>query len=304
MKTFVWAFMFVVGLIISTVGFAQTPSFDTVIDWMYSQGLTKYSRIADFRPADSITRGEAAKFVDEYASLQNLPKDYAKCNFTDIDGYDSTLTPHIKQACFYGLLKGSNGKYRPNAGITEAEAITVVMRSVYGFFEETANPRWIAYYNRGQDLGLITDEGLREIGEAFISREKLGTWFYQAAQLNTGDGKFYSTNPGEAQYTKYSKNAFDSTIADGKQVALFFHAKWCPICHGTRDVINDGIEDGELPDDVIIFEVDFEDSEDLQAAYDVKAQTTFVFFDKNGKHEETSRGIYPEVIPKLLERFD
>ncbi len=286
-----------IGLISSSNKASASPDF---LDWMHQNGLTKYNQIEDFRPFDNITRWEAAKFVDKFAEIQILDKTYTECDFSDTSWYDSTLIPHIKQACFYGLMKWSNGKYRPNGTITEAEAITVVMRSIYGFFEETANPWWVAYYNRGKDLGLITDEDLREIWETNISREKLWTWFYQAAQLNT-DWWFYSTQAWKAQYTTYSPAAFDQAIKDNMQVALFFHAKWCPICHGTRDVITDNID--ELPKNVRIFEVDFEKSDDLQAAYNVKWQTTFVFFDKNWDYSETSRSIYPDVLEELLKRF-
>lgn len=268
---------------------------------MHSEWLTKYDNLADFRWDDTITRGEAAKFVDQFAKIQIMDKTYTKCDFDDLGGYDSTLTPHIKQACLYGLMKWSGGKYRPNWLITEAEAITVLMRSIYGFFEETAHPRWIAYYNRGKDLGLITDETLMWVWDVFITREKLWKRFYQAAQLND-DGGFYSEKSWQAQYIPYTEDLFDDLIDNEYQVALFFHAKRCPICHGVRDVITDNITD--LPKNVRILEVDYEKSDELQEAYNVKWQTTFVFFDKDWEYAETSRDIYPDVIEELLLRFE
>ncbi len=299
-----------VGVIISstlwvtrtTAQVEVTTSFTDVIEWMHTVWLTKYNSVEEFRPFDSITRWEAAKFVAQYARLAVLPKDYLQCEFNDIQWYDSTLTPHIKQACYYGLMKWSNGQYRPEWLITEAEAITVVMRSVYGFFEETADPWYIAYYNRWEALWLITDETLDSVGTTNISREKLGTRLYQANLLNTPEWEFYSTNPGQAHYQKYTKQKFDDAIASGKQVAMFFHLKSCPLCHGMRDIINDGIADGDIPSDVRIYEVDFEDSDEFKQAYNVKGQTTFVFFDSEGNDIETTRSIFG--IDQLLERFE
>ena len=280
---------------------STTSAAPAFLDWMYSEWLTKYDNLEEFRWDDTITRWEAAKFVAQFARLQVLDKTYTECDFSDIDGYDSTLTPHIKQACLYGLMKWSNGEYRPNGKITEAEAITVVMRSIYGFFAETLDPWYIAYYNRWSELGLITDETLRWVWTTNITREKLWTWFYQAAQLNE-DGWFYTETPGQAQYTSYTEEKFEQALDDGKQVALFFHAIRCPICHGTRDVINDNITD--LPDDVMILEVDIEKRTDIADKYNVVAQTTFVFFDEAWNDIEVSRSIYPDVIDELNERFE
>jgi len=281
----------------STTAQETTPEF---LQWMYDEWLTIYNTLEDFRGGDTITRGEAAKFFAQFARLQILDRTFTECDFTDIEWYDSTLTPHIKQACLFGLMKGSNGTYRPEGKITEAEAITVVMRSIYGFFAETLDPRYIAYYNRGSELWLIKDETLTSVGTTNITREKLWRRLYETAQLNE-DGWFYSEKPGQAHYVQYSEDAFDQAIANGNQVALFFHAIRCPICHGTRDVITDNITD--LPNDVRIFEVDIDKRWDLKEKYDVLAQTTFVFFDNEWNNIETSRSIYPDIIEGLNERF-
>lgn len=84
----------------------QDAEFETdVLPWMYENGLTKYDNILEFRGEDSITRGEAAKFVNQYAELLGLTQYYSPCEFSDIVGYDNTLVPHIYEACGYGLLK-------------------------------------------------------------------------------------------------------------------------------------------------------------------------------------------------------
>jgi hypothetical protein len=47
---------------------------DEVFPWMMEHTLTKFTDVDDFRPADSITRAEASKFVVSYAGLIDLDK--------------------------------------------------------------------------------------------------------------------------------------------------------------------------------------------------------------------------------------
>lgn len=92
---------------LSTLVYAQ--SFSTVLNWMNSNGLTKYDNVTDYRPDDLITRGEISKLFANYAELQGLEKTRTatECSFGDIADYDYTLKPTIIEACEYGLVKGS-----------------------------------------------------------------------------------------------------------------------------------------------------------------------------------------------------
>ncbi len=165
--------------------FAQTNA--TTLEWLYGNGLTKYNDINEFRPNDSITRGEMSKFVTKYAEVQGLTKNYTQCNFNDIAGYDPTLEPTIIEACEYGLLKGSGNTYNPNGNVTEAQAITVVIRSLWGFLDETGAYRRQPYYEAGRALGIITGESLLWVDSTNITRIKMGKWFYLAAAQSAQD---------------------------------------------------------------------------------------------------------------------
>lgn len=150
-----------------------------VISWLYSNWLTKYSSTMEFRPYDSITRGEAAKFMVEYAKLQNLTKTRrsSECIFSDTNAYDKSLVPYITEACEYWLFKWFNGKYIPTNLITKGEAIAVVIRSKYGIQDESNFPRYKEYYSIGQQNKL--DLWPISLFDQSISRIILGYWIKQ-----------------------------------------------------------------------------------------------------------------------------
>ena len=134
------------------------PDFQTeVFDWMNTNKLTKYSQVDEFRPQDPITRGEASKFVTHYAWLAWLAKWGSACEFEDAQGYDATLIPYLKKSCQYGLFKWSQKKFMPNVSITEAQALAVVVRSLWWAQDETMSPRYKGYYTIAQENGLISD---------------------------------------------------------------------------------------------------------------------------------------------------
>lgn len=170
------------AICMSTIVWAQ--SFTTVYDWMFSNGLTTMSETG-FRPTDQVTRGEISKFFTKFAEVKGLEKtkSESECQFNDVADYDSTLVPNIVAACEYGLVKGSNGSYFPNKNLTEAEALTVVVRSLLGFQDETGTPRWTEYYNSAKWLGILDNETLWGI-DTPATRETVGTWLYRAALVD------------------------------------------------------------------------------------------------------------------------
>jgi len=140
----------------------------------------------NFRPDDFITRGEAAKFYVWFAEVQWLEKTKteAECQFNDLEGYDYTLVPKIVEVCEYGLFKGHDGNFMPNNLITEAEALTVTIRSLMGMQNENKTPRWSEYHAMGEWLGILDGEGVWDL-DVSATRETVGTWLYKASQVDT-----------------------------------------------------------------------------------------------------------------------
>jgi hypothetical protein len=156
-----------------------------VFPWLTETSLTSRETERDFRSGDSITRWEAAKFFAKYASLINGEKWYDNCTFSDIARYDPSLTPSIREVCEYGLMRGSSGKFDPYGKITEAQALTVIVRSLAGMYDESGKPWYSEYFSLATDIWLIESETLTSVDTTPITREKLATWLYIAAHTDT-----------------------------------------------------------------------------------------------------------------------
>ena len=84
-------------------------------------------------------------------------------------------------------------------------------------------------------------------------------------------GSFLSLADYQAAASDYS----------GTKVVLFFNASWCSTCKIARDNFQASLS--EIPADMTIVEVDFDDSQDLRTTYGVTIQHTFVQIDENGQ---------------------
>jgi len=81
--------------------------------------------------------------------------------------------------------------------------------------------------------------------------------------------------PLPGTYKDYNAATVSST--KGTKV-LFFHAQWCPQCRQ----LDSQITTGPIPENVTIFKVNYDTSQDLRQKYGVTLQTTFVKIDDAG----------------------
>ena len=105
-----------------------------------------------------------------------------------------------------------------------------------------------------------------------------------------------SVQPGS--YVAYSPEAISTT--PGTKL-LFFHAPWCPQCREIEaDIKNRGV-----PENVTVFKVDYDSSQELRRKYGVTIQTTFVKVNSEGEkqgsyvayQEPTFRSVERELLP-------
>lgn len=81
----------------------------------------------------------------------------------------------------------------------------------------------------------------------------------------------------KGSYVGYSEQTF--TEASNQTRILFFHAPWCPQCRS----LDESIKQQELPDNTVIFKVDYDTNQTLRQKYGVTLQTTLVRVDDKGE---------------------
>jgi len=122
-------------LLVSSFSFSFADSqLDGAVSWMHSNWLTKFDNASDFMSTQSLRRDEATKFFVQYAkeSLGLSPDTSKSCNFTDLDKARPDLKDLIKESCQLGLFQWYNWKFMPTQSLTNAQAITVLIRMIDG----------------------------------------------------------------------------------------------------------------------------------------------------------------------------
>lgn len=88
----------------------------------------------------------------------------------------------------------------------------------------------------------------------------------------------------------------NSLIGSTDNTVLAFFASWCPSCVAA----DKGISAGEVPSDLSILKVDFDNSTDLRQKYGVVAQHTFVQIDADGN--EIKKWVGWNSVEDVVER--
>ncbi|MBC7504086.1 hypothetical protein H7169_03870 [Candidatus Gracilibacteria bacterium] len=211
---------------------------DDIFPWLSENSLTKFSNTTEFRSRDSITRGEAAKFMVNFAGLIGIEKTNTNCEFSDTDKYDLSLREFTIESCEYELFRGNNGRFLPNNTITEAQALAVVIRSAYGMQDESGKLWYSEYFSIGKDLAIITTEIMATLDKTPITREKLATWIYRIYKANS-----YAEESGE-DLTIYEsdaegpKDCSSYETYDSNRNVCSFECKTELECKTTQDQIN------------------------------------------------------------------
>lgn len=209
----VWVFC----VIVFTVSWAWAQSTWTLIDWMYENGLTIYQTPEEFKLNQYVTRGEVAKFLNQYATTLELEKTVplSQCQFSDIETYDITLIPHIIQACEYGLIKWFEWQYFPEKLITQAEALTIVIRSILGIQDETWDPRRTITHQKAENLWVIEPLKVEALD---VSAKRWMIWFW----LYTVANSYVPTAEGKDSSDIYSSSLVSWDTSDWWVYVTFF----------------------------------------------------------------------------------
>lgn len=164
------------------------PEFDAALAWMYETGLTKYNTADAFRPYDTLTREQAAKFYAEFAvkALGMTVTTTVQPDFADLSTADATLRDSIVQSYQLGLFKGTAGNFLPQAPLTKAAALTVLVRALAGTQDENVEPWWSNYFLKAKELGLTKETDVYAIDRS-ITRYEVALMLYRAAKDSDGN---------------------------------------------------------------------------------------------------------------------
>lgn len=106
--------------------------------------------------------------------------------------------------------------------------------------------------------------------DEFVSSQKVATASSEPAQILCD----------RVNYLDYSDQNLSSSQKYGKTLLFFAATVWCSNCI----IINEGIKkrDTEIPQDITILKVDYDNDREMKAKYGVTMQTTLILLDNKG----------------------
>lgn len=134
------------GVLNTTNNTTKTDELQEAILWMYEKWLTIFNEPVSFKAHNWLRRDEAAKFFVQYAKqVMGKTPDYTYqwCKFNDLNEAWSDLKDVIVESCQLWLFQWHNGKFMPTQQLTNAQAITVFMR----LLEWYKNESWTHFAN-------------------------------------------------------------------------------------------------------------------------------------------------------------
>lgn len=96
------------------------------------------------------------------------------------------------------------------------------------------------------------------------------------------------TTPVFAGEEPFSAAALNQLLADGKPVAVDFHADWCPICRAQAPIVRELLSAPEFKD-VTVLIANFDTELALRKSFNVAKQSTLIVF-RHGKEVARSTG--------------
>ncbi len=93
-------------------------------------GLINGYEDGTFRPDSNISRQEMAVIIDRMIKAENISTgDGASASFTDISSVADYARDAVMELSGMGIIAGDGGSFRPNDGLTKAEASTVLYKT-------------------------------------------------------------------------------------------------------------------------------------------------------------------------------
>lgn len=183
--------LLIVALAIIWFGWFSLAStqLDEAISRMNQKGLTKFDNATDFMATNGLRRDEASKFFVQYAKeVMWLTPDTSKtsCNFTDLSKARPDLKDLIKESCQLWLFQWYNWKFMPTQSLTNAQAITVLIRMIDWKKDETQWHFAQLYFEKAQALWIMSWLTLNSTTnfDKLTTRGDVGQLIYSTSKLS------------------------------------------------------------------------------------------------------------------------
>ena len=193
---------------------------DKAITWMNLNWLTKFHNSADFMANNSLRRDEATKFFVQYATqILWLTPDTSNtsCNFRDLNQARPDLKDTIKEACQLWLFWGANGKFMPTQSLTNAQAITVLIRMIDWKKDESQGHFAQKYFETAESLGIMSWLVLDSTTnfDKLTTRWEVSVLLYNTSNLNYSTNNTTSNNTSNTTPTKWTNIKLNNTFTLG-----------------------------------------------------------------------------------------
>ena len=204
-----------------------SSEFEQALAWMHANGLTQYNTPELYRPADRLTREEAAKIIWEAYRKLGYPTTTKNenCTFTDATQFDPTLIVNIQDVCKRGLFQGSEWQFLPTESLTKGQALAVLVRMLEGKkSDESMAIWWEKYHQKWITIWLTTDNNVGNFANP-ISREEIAIFIYRTRDIVQDEQrKIFSLNAmsqlnGTGTTTEISDETHLQTVASGIDVS-------------------------------------------------------------------------------------
>jgi hypothetical protein len=164
---------------------AEMTLLDNAITWAYTKKFTSSFSTDEFKPYQAIRRDEAAKFFVLFAKLVGKTQEVipsSQCQFSDLNKARTDLKGIVVESCTLGIFKGNKEKFTPDGMLTNAQAVTVLMRIIDGYQIESGKSRWDNYYKKANELKLLDNLQMNEAND-MAERGDVVTLLYNARKL-------------------------------------------------------------------------------------------------------------------------
>lgn len=131
-----------------------------------------------------------------------------------------------------------------------------------------------------------------------VSRKATLTTSPTPSETSTSDSQ--PSRTGEEyqaeNYRAYTMEEFEVALSEGKIVALYFTANWCPICREQEPINKETLMELSNDSEIVAFRIHILDSEEtaetkaLAQKYDVRYQHTWVIIRSGGETDSVVTG--------------